>query len=139
MFGSNSTLVITVRHSQSTSGQMPKDSKNRILDDYPADHELGEQIELEQFIPTQHDLKIPTRKEARTARVQFLALCWSLFLMGWFSGSTGPLLPSIQNSYDVCEPAIIFFSTFSLLRIIQVGFGTVSWIFVFGSAVSIWS
>ena len=87
---------------------MPKDSTDRI-DDYPTDHEDGEQIELQQFIPTQHDLKVPTRMEARTARIQFLALCWSLFLMGWFSGSTGPLLPSIQKSYDVCEPSSIFF------------------------------
>ena len=136
MFGPNSTLAITVRHSQSsTSGQMPKDSTDRI-DDYPTDHEDGEQIELQQFIPTPHDLRVPTRMEARTARIQFLALCWSLFLMGWFSGSTGPLLPSIQKSYDVCEPTSIFFSTFSVPRIIQVGFDTVSWLFVLGSAVS---
>ena len=80
------------------------------MDDYSIDPEDdGVQIELQQFIPTQHDdIKVPTRKEARTARVQFLALCWSLFLMGWISGSTGPLLPSIQNSYDVCEPIFLF-------------------------------
>jgi hypothetical protein len=79
---------------------MPKDSANG-MGDYSTDPEDGVEIELQQFIPTQHDEKIPTRKEARTARVQFLALCWSLFLMGWFSGSSGPLLPSIQRSYDV--------------------------------------
>ena len=138
MLGTKSTLALTARHSQSTvtSGQMSKDSTNRI-DDYPTDPEDAadsEQIELQQFIPIEHDVKIPTRKEARTARVQFLALCWSLFLMGWVSGSTGPLLPSIQESYDVCE--LIFLSTFSVLRIIQVGFETVSWIFVMGSSVS---
>jgi hypothetical protein len=121
------------RHSGSTSGQMFKDSTNR-MDDYPTDSEDGVQIELQQFLHTQHDVKIPTRKEARTARSQFLALCWSLFLMGWISGSTGPLLPSIQKSYDVGEPS--FLSTFSVQRIIQVGFETVSWIFVLGSAVS---
>jgi hypothetical protein len=89
------------------SGQMPKDSANRMDDSTELEH-----VELQQFIPIQHDVKIPTTKEARTARVQFLALCWSLFLMGWINGSTGPLLPSIQKSYDVMEP--IFFSTFSV-------------------------
>lgn len=80
--------------------------------DDSSDFEDGSQIELQQFIHTEHEIKIPTRKEACTARVQFLALCWSLFLMGWISGSTGPLLPSIQKSYDVSEP--VLFSTFSV-------------------------
>ena len=110
MFATNSTSAITVRHSQSISGQM-KDGTNR-MDDDSTDPEDGVQIELQQFIHTEHDVKIPTRKEARTARLQFLALCWSLFLMGWISGSTGPLLPSIQKSYDVSKPT--FFSTFSV-------------------------
>ena len=82
------------------------------MDDDSTDLEDSAQIELQQFIPIQHDIKFPTRKEARTARVQFLALCWSLFLIGWIDGSTGPLLPSIQKSYDVSEPT--YFPTFSL-------------------------
>ena len=32
---------------------------------------------------------------------QFLALCLSLFVVGWTDGSTGPLLPRIQVFYDV--------------------------------------
>ena len=92
---------------------MPEDSSNR-LDDYPTDPEDGEQIELEQLIHTEHDIKIPTRKEARTARIQFLALCWTIFLMGWNTGSGGPLLPNIQSFYDVSEP--IFFK-FNLLGV----------------------
>jgi hypothetical protein len=112
MLSTNSTLAITVRHFQSTAGQtrMSKDSTGR-MDHDSADLEDGPQIELQEFIHVQHDLKIPTRNEARTARVQFLALCWSLFLMGWIDGSPGPLLPSIQASYEVSEP-IIFFSIF---------------------------
>jgi len=51
--------------------------------------------------PVQQDVEIPTRKEARTARAQFLALCWSLFLIGWTDGSIGPLLPRIQKFYHV--------------------------------------
>lgn len=76
-----------------TSGQMLKDSANSMEDQ--------EEIELDPLIRVQHDLKTPTRLEARTAHAQFLALCWSLFLLGWNDGSTGPLLPRIQKSYDV--------------------------------------
>ena len=88
---------------------MPEDSTYR-MDEDSTYLEDGEQIELQHFIPTQHDVKIPTRKEARTARVQFLALCCSFFSLGWLVGGTGPLLPSIQKSYDVSEPNS--FSTF---------------------------
>ncbi|KAK0482205.1 MFS general substrate transporter [Armillaria novae-zelandiae] len=33
--------------------------------------------------------------------VQFAALCWSMFLAGWNDGTTGPLLPRIQEVYNV--------------------------------------
>jgi hypothetical protein len=42
-----------------------------------------------------------TRKQKNKAHVQFLALCWTLFLIGWNDGTTGPLLPRIQLVYDV--------------------------------------
>jgi hypothetical protein len=35
------------------------------------------------------------------ARIQFFALCWTLFLLGWSDSSTGPLLPRIQSVYHV--------------------------------------
>lgn len=34
-------------------------------------------------------------------RIQFFALCWAIFFAGWCDGSTGPLLPRIQNAYHV--------------------------------------
>ena len=34
-------------------------------------------------------------------RIQFAALCWSLFLLGWNDGTIGPLLPRIQGVYHV--------------------------------------
>ncbi|KAJ3505312.1 hypothetical protein NLJ89_g7483 [Agrocybe chaxingu] len=43
--------------------------------------------------------------------IQFYALCYDVFLVGWNDGSLGPLLPRIQEFYGV-------------------GFATVSWIFV---------
>jgi hypothetical protein len=77
---------------------MHKGSANKDID---MDYELGAHSELELFMPMQLEVKIPTRKEALTARAQFLALCWSLFLIGWTDGSTGPLLLRIQEFYDV--------------------------------------
>ena len=62
-------------------------------------HEQQARCELDPLI--QRDEKGPTKKEARIARAQFLALCWALFVIGWTDGSTGPLLPRIQNVYDV--------------------------------------
>ena len=37
----------------------------------------------------------------RKARIQFITLCWTLFLAGWNDGTTGPLLPRIQSVYHV--------------------------------------
>lgn len=57
------------------------------------------QSELDPLI--QHDVEVPTKQEAHVARAQFFALCWTMFLTGWVSSSTGPLLPRIQIFYDV--------------------------------------
>ncbi|KAK0234023.1 MFS transporter [Armillaria fumosa] len=45
----------------------------------------------------------------RQANLQFAAVCWSFFLGGWNDGTTGPLIPVIQESYH------INFATVSLL------------------------
>ena len=37
----------------------------------------------------------------RKARIQFAALCWTLFLAGWNDGTPGPMLPRIQSVYHV--------------------------------------
>uniref|UniRef100_A0A8H7Y664 Major facilitator superfamily (MFS) profile domain-containing protein n=1 Tax=Psilocybe cubensis TaxID=181762 RepID=A0A8H7Y664_PSICU len=52
-----------------------------------------------------------SKAQKRAGIVQFLALCWSLFMIGWNDGSIGPLLPRIMQVFDV-------------------NYGTVSWIFV---------
>lgn len=52
---------------------------------------------------TSNSAEIPITYEQKTvARVQFLTLCWTLFLAGWNDGTTGPLLPRIQEVYHVC-------------------------------------
>ncbi|KAH9899251.1 MFS general substrate transporter [Cubamyces lactineus] len=67
-----------------------------------------------------------TPASRRKARIQFMTLCWTLFLAGWNDGTTGPLLPRIQSVYHV-------------------GFAIVSLIFVFncvgfvsGAAANVW-
>ena len=42
-----------------------------------------------------------TPKQATKELIQFLALCWSIFLVGWNDASTGPLLPRVQSVYRV--------------------------------------
>lgn len=48
--------------------------------------------------PTRH---VQTPKQKRAARMQFAALCWCMFMTGWNDASTGPLLPRIQEVYNV--------------------------------------
>ena len=37
----------------------------------------------------------------RKTNIHFAAMCWSLFMAGWNDGTTGPLLPRIQDVYHV--------------------------------------
>ena len=41
------------------------------------------------------------RAHNRRSAIHFAALCWCFFLSGWNDGSTGPLLPKIQEHYGV--------------------------------------
>lgn len=43
-----------------------------------------------------------SKEQKFTSRVQFLSLCFTLFLAGWNDGTTGPLLLRIQEVYHVC-------------------------------------
>ena len=70
-----------------------------MVDVESADHEQRTQSELDPLI--QCDVKVSTKEESNVARAQVLALCWSMFVLGWTNSSTGPLLPRIQNFYDV--------------------------------------
>ena len=84
------------------------------LDVESTDHERLEhdhdvllvQSELDHLI--QPDVKVPSKEEANVARAQFLALCWTMFVMGWTNSSTGPLLPRIQFFYDVSLAYTLF-------------------------------
>ena len=50
---------------------------------------------------SEHPPPARTPKQVTRERIQFLSLCWTIFLVGWNDGSTGPLLPRIQGVYGV--------------------------------------
>ena len=64
-------------------------------------HEVNDKLSQKRSNPDVHVSQTNKSSKSR-ARIQFFALCWSLFLMGWCDSSTGPLLPRIQNVYHVC-------------------------------------
>lgn len=49
-----------------------------------------------------------SKKMKRASRWQFFAACWCLFLNGWNDGTTGPLLPVIQEHYGVRDISQMF-------------------------------
>ena len=51
---------------------------------------------------------VKRRNERPLSRLHFLTLCWTLFLIGWNDGSTGPLIPRIREFYGVEMPASHF-------------------------------
>lgn len=50
-----------------------------------------------------------TSEMRRKANIQFATLCLTLFLGGWMGGTTGPLLPRIQQVYDVSRSTEWFY------------------------------
>ena len=54
-----------------------------------------------------------TKAHRVRANIQFISLCYSLFLAGWNDGTTGPLLPRIREVYHVRS------ATFKLSSIIN--------------------
>ena len=49
-----------------------------------------------------------TKSQRKWTNVQFASCCFSLFLAGWNDGTTGPLLPRIQEDYHVRTQAAHF-------------------------------
>ncbi|KAG1876339.1 MFS general substrate transporter [Suillus subluteus] len=47
------------------------------------------------------DLKAQTKRQRLRARVQFATVCGAMYVAGWNDGSTGPLLPRIQEVYGL--------------------------------------
>ena len=59
-------------------------------------------------LPTETDGRPPTLSNSDVAKgkqwkahIQFVTLCWTYFRAGWNDGTLGPLLPRIQEAYNV--------------------------------------
>jgi fucose permease len=42
-----------------------------------------------------------TKAQNQKAIIQFAAVCWNMFLVGWNDGTAGPLIPRLQVVYHV--------------------------------------
>lgn len=80
----------------------------------------------------QRDLRSNLQKKAE--KIQFATLCWSIFLAGWNDGTTGPLLPRIQEVYHVRLHSKSQSRTYP--DMVKVNFTIVSLIFIFACLVS---
>ena len=64
-------------------------------------------VALEDIVPSlpnrEVDTRAVTKAMQRKAWIQFAALCWSIFICGWNDGTTGPLIPRLQEVYHVCD------------------------------------
>ena len=45
--------------------------------------------------------EVDVRAQRRKVNIHFFTMCCSMFLLGWNDGTTGPLLPRIQEVYHV--------------------------------------
>lgn len=58
----------------------------------------GDDVKVEEVDIASDEVKARYR---RNGRIQFAALCWLALLIGWNDGTTGPLLPRLQQEYNV--------------------------------------
>ncbi|KIK79530.1 hypothetical protein PAXRUDRAFT_276762 [Paxillus rubicundulus Ve08.2h10] len=66
-----------------------------------------------QFVPRTN----PKTQKFRE-QMQFVALCWFIYLEGWNDGSNGPLLPRIQEVYGVGYAMVSLIFVFACLGFI---------------------
>lgn len=73
----------------------------RTADPSAASSALGATAGQEVDPATMVDPSLPSTKLRE--RIQFFSLCYAMFLLGWNDGTTGPLLPRIQEVYHVTD------------------------------------
>ena len=73
-----------------------------------------------------------TKAMRRKASIQFATLCWSIFVVGWNDGTTGPLVPRLQEVYHVCDISVHLVSGCVAYQTptLQVSYAVVSLIFI---------
>ncbi|KAM5539257.1 hypothetical protein V8D89_007130 [Ganoderma adspersum] len=62
-------------------------------------------VSIEDVVPSlpnrEVDIQAVTRTMRRKAWFQYTALCWAMFVCGWNDGTSGPLVPRLQEVYHV--------------------------------------
>ncbi|KAJ8694718.1 hypothetical protein PTI98_007369 [Pleurotus ostreatus] len=66
----------------------------------------------------QENRQTSSKKQATTSWIQFATLCWCFFLTGWNDGTTGPLLPRIQEVYNLDFAVVSLIFVFSCVGFI---------------------
>ncbi|KAI0676540.1 MFS general substrate transporter [Trametes maxima] len=61
----------------------------------------------------------------RKSLVHFLALCWCVFCMGWNDGTTGPMLPRIQEHYHIGFAVVSLLFVFNTIGFISGAFANI--------------
>ncbi|KAG6377546.1 major facilitator superfamily domain-containing protein [Boletus reticuloceps] len=68
---------------------------------------------------------VQTKSQRLRARLQFATLCWTLYLAGWNDGTTGPLLPRIQEVYNVNFAVVSLIFVFACVGFVTGAFSNV--------------
>ncbi|KAF8161502.1 MFS general substrate transporter [Crassisporium funariophilum] len=82
-----------------------------------AEHQAGHN-EATPLIQPQVVQRPWSKKQQATARIQYLVLCCSIFLIGWNDGSPGPLLPRLQKVYNLDYAAVSLIFVFSCVGVV---------------------
>ena len=63
--------------------------------------ELSEVVDENLRQDQSQGMRISPHKARMNERIQLFVLCWTMFLTGYNDGTTGPMLPRIQEVYHV--------------------------------------
>ncbi|TDL22800.1 MFS general substrate transporter [Rickenella mellea] len=93
---------LVYQDAESNPRRKPVPSATKIDDNSPGiELRALHGVQQNAVLPLVHEISAITPNNKRTARLQFAALCYSLFLAGWGDGTSGPLLPRIQQVYHI--------------------------------------
>lgn len=97
-----SEIELQVQHDSIHRKPVVEDFETPVLSLGPkGDHAPREANVVSQADSIETVIPAPSQAQIVKARIQFISLCWTLFLAGWNDASTGPLLPRIQEVYHV--------------------------------------
>lgn len=94
---SNGTSLISAMHDEPIL-VTPTSEESKVLE-----KELTTEDTSQPTAVLQDQASVVTPRMKRKAWIQFAALCTAIYVAGWNDGTTGPLLPRLQEVYHVCH------------------------------------